>query len=193
MEALRARIQRDGKHLGNGILKVDSFMNHQIDPILMREIGQEFAKRFKHLNPTRILTAETSGIAPALAAAMELEIPLVFASKHKPVTMGGNPFRQSAESHTHGRRVELLVSPEYLTADDRILLLDDFLATARTIKALVRLIQESGATLVGIGAVIEKSFEGGRSELQDLNIPVESLAVIEKFEGDQIILSNSRN
>ncbi|MBX9877291.1 MAG: xanthine phosphoribosyltransferase [Candidatus Obscuribacterales bacterium] len=193
MEALRSRIQRDGKHLGNGILKVDSFMNHQIDPILMREIGQEFAKRFKHLKPTRILTAETSGIAPALSAAMSLEIPVVFARKHKPVTMGAHPFRQSAESHTHGRRVELLVSPEYLTPDDRILLLDDFLATARTIKALVRLIQESGATLVGIGAVIEKSFEGGRAELADLNIPVESLAVIEKFDGDQIILSNLRN
>lgn len=193
MEALRSRIQRDGKHLGNGILKVDSFMNHQIDPILMREIGQEFARRFKHLNPTRILTAETSGIAPALSAAMSLEIPVVFARKHKPVTMGAHPLRQSAESHTHGRRVELLVSPEYLTPEDRILLLDDFLATARTIKALVRLIQKSGATLVGIGAVIEKSFEGGRAELADLNIPVESLAVIENFEGDQIILSNSRN
>lgn len=190
MEALRTRIQRDGKHLGNGILKVDSFMNHQIDPILMREIGQEFANRFKHLKPTRILTAETSGIAPALATAMALEIPVVFARKHKPVTMGAQPFRQSAESHTHGRRVELLVSPEYLNSEDRILLLDDFLATARTIKALVRLIQESGATLVGIGAVIEKSFEGGRSELEELKIPVESLAVIEKFEGDQIILAS---
>jgi len=193
MEALCTRIQRDGKHLGNGILKVDSFMNHQIDPVLMREIGLEFARRFQHLKPSRILTAETSGIAPALATAMALEIPVVFARKHKPITMGAHPFRQSAESHTHGRRVELLVSPEYLKADDRVLLLDDFLATARTIKALVKLIQESGATLVGIGAVIEKSFEGGRSELLEFNIPVESLAVIEKFEGDQIILSSTRN
>lgn len=193
MEALCARIQRDGKYLGNGILKVDSFMNHQIDPILMREIGQEFARRFKEYKPTRILTAETSGIAPALATAMALEIPIVFARKHKPITMGAKPFRQSAESHTHGRKVELLVSPEYLSATDRVLLLDDFLATARTIKALVRLIQESGAHLIGIGAVIEKSFEGGRNELANLNVPVESLAVIEKFEGDQIILSNSNS
>ena len=189
MEALRSKILQDGKYLGNGILKVDSFMNHQIDPMLMQEIGKEFARLFKHLNPTRILTAETSGIAPALSAAMALEVPVVFARKHKPVTMGSRPFRQSAPSHTHGRTVELLVSHEYLNASDRVLLLDDFLASARTIRALVRLIQESGATLVGIGAVIEKSFEGGRACLQDLNVPVESLAIIEKFEDDKIILS----
>ncbi|MBC7999409.1 MAG: xanthine phosphoribosyltransferase, partial [Leptolyngbya sp.] len=124
MEILRKRIEQEGRHLGNGILKVDSFMNHQIDPMLMKAVGEEFAVRFKHLNPTRILTAETSGIAPALSAAMAMGIPLVFARKHKPVTMAAEPFIESAPSHTHGKQVDLIVSSEYLTAHDRILIID---------------------------------------------------------------------
>jgi len=187
MQLLKERIERDGRHLGGGILKVDSFMNHQIDPLLMRSIGDEFARRFRTLQPTKVLTAETSGIAPALAAAMALEIPLVFARKHQPVTMAETPLRETAASHTHGKDVELLVSPEYLSPSDRVLILDDFLATARTLHALVKLVQQSGAQLVGIGAVIEKSFEGGRKALTSLKVPVESLAVIERFEADQIV------
>lgn len=189
MQLLRERILRDGKHLGNGILKVDSFMNHQIDAVLMREIGIEFALRLRHTEPTKVLTAETSGIAPALAAAMVLEVPLVFARKHKPLTMGDAPYRQMADSHTHSRVVELMVSREFLGPADRVLIIDDFLATAKTILALVKLIEESGASLVGIGAVIEKSFEGGRAALRALNVPTESLAVIEKLEGNRIFLA----
>ncbi|HEY9871307.1 MAG TPA: xanthine phosphoribosyltransferase [Candidatus Obscuribacterales bacterium] len=189
MQILRERIIKDGKHLGHGILKVDAFMNHQIDPLLMKEIGQEFARRFKAVAPTRILTAETSGIAPALAAAMALEVPLVFARKHRPVTMAADPFRETAESHTKGGEVELLVSSEYMSPDDRVLIVDDFLATAKTIGALIKLVQQSRATLVGIGAVIEKAFEGGRQALAGVDVPVESLAVIERFDGDRIVLS----
>jgi len=186
MQKLKDKILSEGKYLGRGILKVDSFMNHQIDPALMKEIGQEFANRFKSVNATRILTAETSGIAPALACAMILELPLVFARKHKPVTMAANPFTERAESHTKGSVVDLIVSPEYLKPEDRVIILDDFLASARTITALVNIVATSGATLVGIGAVIEKTFEGGRAALTHLNIPIESLAAIKSFDNEQI-------
>lgn len=186
MKVLRDRIEKDGKYLGKGILKVDGFMNHQIDPILMKEIGEEFAKRFATTNATRILTAETSGIAPALSAGMAMQIPVVFARKHKPVTMGGEAMRQTAPSHTHGGEVELIVSSEYLGASDRVLIIDDFLSTARTINALVKLVEGSGAQLVGIGAVIEKSFQGGRTAIGKTDIPIESLAVIDSFDDDKI-------
>ncbi len=187
MQLLIDRIASEGRHLGNGILKVDGFMNHQIDPILMKNIGEEFARRFEKIDATRILTAETSGIAPALACGMVMNLPIVFARKHKPVTMVENPLRESAESHTHGGHADLLVSPEYLGASDRVLIVDDFLSTARTLKALIRLVSNSGAQLVGIGAVIEKSFEGGRAALGEISVPVESLAVIERFDGDKIV------
>ena len=188
IQLLRERILTEGKHLGGGILKVDSFMNHQLDSMLMKGIGEEFARCFQGLHPTKILTAETSGIAPALAVGMVLEIPVVFARKHQPLTMASNPYRETTASHTHSRQVELIVSPEYLTPKDRVLIIDDFLATAQTIFALARLVQKSGATLLAIGAVIEKSFEGGRAALESLSVPVESLAVVERLEGDRIIL-----
>lgn len=190
MQMLIEKIRQEGKHLGKGILKVDSFMNHQIDPALMEGIGKEFAQKFSTTNPTRILTAETSGIAPALAAAMALKIPLVFARKKQPITMAADPFKEKAISPTKGGEVELIVSPEYLKSTDRVLILDDFLASAQTIQALVNLVAKSGATLVGIGAVIEKTYSGGRSKLTDVNVPVHSLAVIEKIEGDEIVFSN---
>lgn len=190
-QLLHERIQRDGKHLGNGILKVDSFINHQLDALLMKECGDEFACRFRNTNPTKIFTAETSGIAPALATAIALNLPMLFARKHQPLTMAANPYRQTADSHTHARQVELIVSPEYLLASDRVLIIDDFLATAKTILALTKLVEQSGARLVGIGAVIEKAFEGGRQVLESLNVPIESLAVIERCEGETIIFSES--
>jgi xanthine phosphoribosyltransferase len=189
MHWLRERIQNEGKHLGEGILKVDVFMNHQVDPLLMQGIGYEFARRFRAVHPTKILTAEISGIAPALAAGMMLQVPVVFARKHKPITLGQEPYRASAPSHTKGGEVDLMVSREFLAPEDRILIIDDFLASALTIRALARIVALSGAQLVGIGAVIEKAFEGGRGALRDLGVPVESLAVIERFEGDRIVFA----
>ncbi|MBX9948893.1 MAG: xanthine phosphoribosyltransferase [Candidatus Obscuribacterales bacterium] len=187
MDLLRQRILNDGKHLGKGILKVDSFMNHQIDPLLMQAVGEEFAVKFKQFNPTRVLTAETSGIAPALATAMALKVPLVFARKHKPVTMAAEPYVESAPSHTKGGIVDLIVSSEYLESTDRILIIDDFLASAKTLVALANLVKASGATLVGIGAVIEKEFQGGRALLKDITVPIESLAIIESMD-EKIVL-----
>lgn len=186
MKLLEEKILKEGQYLGNGILKVDSFMNHQIDPALMKEIGKELAGHFRDLKPTRILTAESSGIAPALIAAIELDVPLVYARKNQPITMKGDPYKEKSESHTHKKAVELIVSSEYLHASDRVLIIDDFLATARTILSLVGVVEQSGATLVGIGSVIEKIFEGGRDKLAHLGLPIVSLARISSFDGDKI-------
>jgi xanthine phosphoribosyltransferase len=187
MQLLRNRILQEGRNLGNGILKVDGFINHQVDPQLMDICGKEFAQRFKDLGATKVLTAEISGIAPALTTALHLGLPVVYARKQKPITMPDQVFLTLSPSHTKGRMVELIVSPEYLGDGERILIIDDFLASGATILGLVRLAQVAGATVVGIGALIEKTFEGGRAALAHLNIPIESLAQIVSMEGDKIL------
>lgn len=186
MQALEERILRDGRNLGNGILKVDNFINHQVDPELMNACGQEFARRFANVGATRILTAEISGIAPALMAGMHMRLPVVYARKSKPVTMPDTVYLTVAPSHTKGRMVELIVSPEYLGRGERVLIIDDFLASGATIQGLVRLAQAAGSEIVGIGALIEKSFEGGREALAHLNVPIESLACIRSMDNGQI-------
>jgi len=190
VDILKQRILSEGHNLGRGILKVDSFINHQVDPALMRECAQEFARRFRSLNATRVLTAEISGIAPALLTALELGVPIVYARKHKPITMPDSIFLTTAPSHTKGTMVDLMVSPEYLSTGERVLIIDDFLATGNTILGLVRLAQAAGSTVVGIGALIEKTFEGGRDALKSVNVPVESLAVITDMSEGQIIFAD---
>ena len=187
MQRLRERIELDGQNLGDGILKVDGFINHQVDPELMFEAGKELAKRFENAGATKVLTAEISGIAPALATAVAYGVPVVYARKHKPVTMPDQVFLTLAPSHTKGRTVELIVSPEYLAGGERVLIIDDFLASGATILGLVRLAQTAGSTLVGIGTLIEKAFEGGRAKLEALGVQVEALASIASMEGDSIV------
>jgi len=186
MLELQQRIQREGKNLGNGILKVDGFINHQVDPVLMDACGKELAERFKDLGATKVLTAEISGIAPAVTTAYHLNLPLVYARKHKPITMPDQVFLTLSPSHTKGRMVELIVSPEYLGHGERVLIIDDFLATGATILGLVRLAQTAGSSVVGIGALIEKTFEGGREALATLGVPIHSLVQITSMEGEQI-------
>ncbi len=201
MQALKERILREGKNLGNGILKVDGFINHQVDPLLMMECGKELARRFAHIGATKVLTAEISGIAPALTTALALGVPVVYARKtrpvtmptqayvarkHKPLTMPDQVYLTLSPSHTKGRMVELIVSPEYLAGGERVLIIDDFLATGATILGLARLAQTAGAVIVGVGTLIEKTFEGGRQALAHLGVPVESLARISRMEGDTI-------
>jgi xanthine phosphoribosyltransferase len=178
MEALKERIRREGENLGRGILKVDGFINHQVDPLLMLEAGRELAARFADVGATKVLTAEISGIAPALTTALALNIPLVYARKTKPVTMTEPVYVEAAPSHTKGVSVFLMASPEFLTPDSRILIIDDFLASGQTIGALVRMVQHAGAELVGVGALIEKAFEGGREQLESLGVPLHALVVI---------------
>jgi xanthine phosphoribosyltransferase len=187
VQELRDRIRRDGRHLGHGILKVDSFLTHQVDMELMQRAGQELAHRFAAAGASKVLTAEISGIAPAAFTALALGIPMIYARKVRPITMPARVFEDHAPSHTKGTMVSLIVSPEFLTASERILIIDDFLATGQTIAALARLVAASGATLVGIGSCIEKTFEGGRALLQPLGVPIHSLAVIDRLDGDRII------
>jgi xanthine phosphoribosyltransferase len=189
MQELKDRIAQEGKNLGNGILKVDGFINHQVDPVLMDACGKEFARRFKDIGATKILTAEISGIAPAITTGFHMRLPVVYARKSKPITMPDQVFLTLTPSHTKGRTVELIVSPEYLAGGERILIIDDFLASGATILGLVRLAQTAGAQIVAIGALIEKNFEGGRDALAALEVPIESLAVISAMEGDQILFA----
>lgn len=188
-EPLKARIAEHGESLGGGILKVDSFINHQVDPVLMEACGKEFARLFADTKPTKVLTAEISGIAPALMTGKFLNLPVVYARKRKPITMPDAIFLTLAPSHTKGRMVELIVSPEYLRNNERVLIIDDFLASGATIAGLARLAEIAGAKLVGIGTLIEKTFEGGRELLTPLNIPIKSLVPIASLDDGQIIFA----
>jgi xanthine phosphoribosyltransferase len=187
VKELEERILRDGKNLGGGILKVDSFVNHQVDPLLMDVCGREFARRFASVGATKVLTAEISGIAPAVTTAIHLGLPVVYARKTKPITMPDQVYLTLAPSHTKGRMVELIVSPEYLANGEKVLIIDDFLASGQTILGLARLAEASGSRIVGIGALIEKTFEGGRDALKTLNVPIESLACITSMDDNKIV------
>lgn len=191
MEELRRRILDEGQNLGRGILKIDSFLNHQVDAELMDAVGREIAARFAATKPTLILTAEVSGIIPAVMTGKALNnLPVLYARKHKPITMMEPVYVDGAPSHTKGGEVLLMVSPEFLHAGDRVLIVDDFLATGRTIDALARIVKNAGAELVGIATVVEKSFEGGRELLeQQWHVPVESMAIITDMSGDQITVA----
>jgi xanthine phosphoribosyltransferase len=191
MEELRRRILDEGQNLGRGILKIDSFLNHQVDAELMDAVGREIAARFAATQPTLILTAEVSGIIPAVMTGKALNnLPVLYARKHKPITMKEPVYVDGAPSHTKGGEVLLMVSPEFLHAGDRVLIVDDFLATGRTIDALARIVKNAGAELVGIATVVEKSFEGGRELLDEQwHVPIESMAIITDMSGDQITVA----
>ncbi|KAF0110891.1 MAG: Xanthine phosphoribosyltransferase [Chloroflexi bacterium] len=189
MQELKNRIIAEGKNLGGGILKVDSLINHQVDPELMDLCGVELARHFAATGVTRILTAEISGIAPALMTAKHLRVPVVYARKTRPITMPNTVYLTVAPSHTKGNMVELIVSPEYLQANEKVLIIDDFLASGATILGLVRLAQAAGAEICGIGALIEKTFEGGREVLAYLNVPIIALVQITSLDDGMIEFS----
>ena len=188
MEELKRRILAEGQNLGRGILKVDRFLNHQIDTHLLYNIGQELGRHFTDAGVTKIMTAEISGIAPALATGYALNVPVVYARKTRPVTMTGPVYVEVAPSPTKGGDVFLMVAAEFMGPGDRVLVVDDFLASGSTIEALVRLVEHAGATLVGIGAAIEKRFEGGREDLAYLGVPIVSLAVVTDMSAGKIVL-----
>jgi xanthine phosphoribosyltransferase len=182
------RIRAEGRNLGNGILKIDSLLNHQLDPQLMAGMGRALAEQFRAVPVDRILTAEISGIAPAMMAGLELGVPVVYARKKRPITMAGPIYLETAPSHTKGGIVELLVSGEFLKAGENVLIIDDFLATGETLKALARMVAAASATLVGVGVVVEKTFEGGRSAMfaAGYNVPIVALATITSMDGNTI-------
>lgn len=181
----------EGQNLGNGILKIDSLLNHQIYPDLMMEMGREMARRFANVPIDRILTAEISGIAPALATALVLNVPVVYARKLKPITMAGPVFLETAPSHTKGGEVNLLISAEFLHAGEKVLIIDDFLASGKTLMALARMVKSAKAELVGVGVVVEKSFEGGRELMRKagFDVPMEALAVITNMDDGKIVMA----
>lgn len=186
MQNLKERIQKETKSFGRGVIKVDSFLNHQIDPELMGEIGSELARRLEGTHPTKILTVETGGIAPALATAAALRIPLVVARKRRAAGMPRELLQESTLSQTRHEAIDLYASPEFLTARDRTVIIDDFLTNSQTIKALARLAQSGGAQIVGIGVVIEKALEGGRQDLAELSIPIEALIRIGRIQEGEL-------
>ncbi len=190
MKLLEDRIQKEGAYLGNGILKVDGFVNHQVDPMLMDEAGKKFAEIFKDLGATKILTAEISGIAPAVATGLYMNLPVVYARKRKPITMPDQVFLTLAPSHTKGRTVELIVSPEYLANGEKVLIIDDFLASGATILGLVRLAELAGGEVIGVGALIEKHFEGGRAALEEKGFVVKSLACVASMDEGEITFTS---
>ncbi len=189
MQELKDRILSEGQNLGDGILKIDSILNHQIDAGLIARCGQEIANIFKDAKVDRILTAEVSGIVPALATGMAMKVPVVYARKVKPVTMYGPVFLETAPSHTKGVDVSLLVSAEFMPPNQNILIVDDFLASGRTIRALVRIIRGAKCNCVGVACVVEKVFEGGRKLLEHYDLPIISLATITSMDDGQIVLA----
>ena len=186
MKELEERILRDGNVLGGEVLKVDNFLNHQIDPKLMQSIGNEFAKHYANKGITRIVTIESSGIAPAVFAGLALGVPVVFARKQKSLTLTDDLYSTDVYSFTKKSTSTIVISKKFLEKTDRILLIDDFLANGQSAKGLIKICQEAQATVVGVGIVIEKSFQVGRQLLEEENYEVYSLARIRAFEEGQV-------
>ena len=185
MKALKERILRDGKCFEGGILKVDNFINHQMDPILMKSIAVEFVRRFACTNINKVMTIEASGIAPAIMVGYLLELPVVFAKKKKPVTME-NMLTTSVYSFTKDRSYDVCVSKDFLSKGDRVLFIDDFLANGNAAKGIIDLVEKAGAELSGMGFIIEKAFQHGGDYLRNAGIRVESLAIIESLDNCEI-------
>jgi xanthine phosphoribosyltransferase len=185
-DLLKEKIRQEGRVISDDILKVDSFLNHQIDPVLMLKVGDEFARRFSNSGITKVLTVEASGIAVALMTGLALQVPVVFAKKKQPSTMGGDTYCGQVRSFTKEEVIEIVVAGSYLSAEDRVLIIDDFLASGEAARGLLRIIDQAGATLVGVGTVIEKVFQSGGESLREKGIRVESLVQIGSLAGGMI-------
>ena len=186
MQLMEEKIRTEGTVLPGGILKVGSFLNQQIDTAFLRAVGQEIARLYGDSGVTKVLTIEASGIAIAAAAAMELGVPMLFAKKHKTSNVDGSVYATVVHSFTHGMDYTVVVSRDYLLPTDTVLLVDDFLANGAALRGLVDLARQAGATVAGAAIAIEKAFQGGGDALRAAGIRVESLAVIESFDGDTV-------
>lgn len=188
MDLLKQKILSEGRVIGTDILKVDSFLNHQVDPILMQAIGQEFASIFSEQGITKIVTIESSGIAPAMFAGLYLNVPVIFAKKTESRNLDANTYQAAVHSFTRGHDYIIRVSRRYLSEDDTVLFIDDFLARGRALLGLLDIAAQAGARVAGAGIVIEKGFQDGGSLIRSQGIRVESLAIIESMseEGQSI-------
>ena len=180
MKLLQDRIVADGKIEAGNILKVDSFLNHQIDVSLLEEIGQEFKRQFGDREVNKILTIEASGIASI--AARYFNVPVVFAKKSRSLNIAGDVYTAKVESFTHKNTNDIIVSKKFLSPEDRILIVDDFLANGKAILGLCQLVEQAGATLVGAGVVIEKGFQDGGKRIREAGIDLRSLAILEEMD-----------
>ncbi|QPA60888.1 xanthine phosphoribosyltransferase [Lysinibacillus sphaericus] len=186
MKLLHDKIMQEGKVLSSSVLKVDSFLNHQIDPLLMKEIGHEFANRFADQVITKILTIESSGIAPSVMLGLEIGAPVVFARKRKSLTLSDNLYTSKVHSFTKNETNDISVSRNFLSEDDNILIVDDFLANGEAVKGLLDIAAQAGAHVVGVGIVIEKGFQDGGKLLREQGVRVESLAIVDSLEDGKV-------
>ncbi|WP_426951609.1 xanthine phosphoribosyltransferase [Bacillus mycoides] len=186
MKVLQEKILNEGKVLSGDVLKVDAFLNHQIDPVLMQEIGKEFTKRFKEKNITKIVTIESSGIAPAVMAALELGVKVVFARKRKSLTLQDNMYVANVYSFTKQETNEISLSRNHIDENDHVLIIDDFLANGQAALGLMSLVEQAGASIAGIGIVIEKAFQDGGKKLREQGVRVESLAEIASLDNGTV-------
>lgn len=184
MDLLKQKIKDEGEVYEGNILKVDCFLNHQIDIPFLREVGKEFHRLFKDDNVNKILTIEASGIAIGSMVAQEFQCPLVFAKKNKTKNIAGDVYETPVESFTHGTTYNVMVSKRFLGKGDRVLIVDDFLAIGNAMRGLIKIVNDSGAYLVGCGAVIEKGYQHGGDEMREGGVRVESLAVIESMNSE---------
>lgn len=191
METLEARILKDGYVLGENILKVDSFLTHQVDLHLMKEIGEVFAAKFKNAGITKVVTIEASGIAPALYTADALGVPMIFAKKSKNITMNEGILTAEVFSFTKQVTNTVSIAGKYLSEKDKVLIVDDFLANGQAAKGLVEIVEQAGAKVEAVGIVIEKSFQEGRGLLEEAGIPVFSLARLERFENGKVVFKEA--
>ena len=191
MKLLEDRILKDGNVLGENILKVDSFLTHQVDFDLMREIGKVFAEKFKDASITKVVTIEGSGIAPALYAAEALDVPMIFAKKAKNITMNEGILTAEVYSFTKQVTSTVSIASKFLTPEDKVLIVDDFLANGQAAKGLIQIIEEAGAHVEAVGIVIEKSFQDGRALLEEVGYPVVSLARLDRFENGQVVFKEA--
>ena len=187
MELLKERIRQEGKVLPGNIIKVDGFLNHRVDTKLMRAIADEFAKYFDIRNITMILTAEASGIALATICADQYGVPMVFAKKAKSDNIEGGLYQSEIFSYTYKKKVTQILSKEWLTSDDKVLIVDDFMANGEAIRGLCDLVSQAGAELMGIGIAIEKGFQGGGDRLRAMDLNYHALAVIERADENGVV------
>lgn len=189
MKELQDRILADGQVIGNNILKVDAFLNHQIDPQFILKIGAELAARFNNEGVTKVLTVEASGIAVAMAAALTLGVPVVFAKKKQALTQEGDVYSAPVFSFTRKEHLEITVTKCYLSADDVVLIIDDFLAHGEALNGLISLVEQAGGKLAGAGIVIEKRFQKGGDAIRARGVRVESLAAIERMQPGEVVFA----
>ena len=182
MNFLEERIAKDGVVKAGNVLKVDSFLNHQMDIALLDEIGREFRRRFSGRPVTKVLTIESSGIAIAYPVAREFGVPMVFAKKSKSINLDGEMYVAEVESFTHGNKNQVVVSKKFLSPDDHVLIIDDFLANGCALRGLIYIVEDAGATVEGLGIAIEKGFQIGGSTLRELGYHLESLAIVDAMD-----------